>query len=171
MNQLIKKEKFVPDQELLLFAEQFEQSYKTVKPGDIYHSSDCNYTIKCISSGEMGDSNPCRVSRDTGEILIAIDSLTENKKYKPDFVYFIILWAICCYQVGTVLKEEYPFQKADLLTIEYYATTGRPKKPVFDGLLLICDLRPNDYNFKRCQASVDYLVEVSKKKKKKSVKV
>lgn len=117
--------KFVPDAELLKFADEFSKVYKLYSAGD-YFSDNKKYHIRYLDTLEKSNT-PARVCINNGKIELVKDKLL-SEKYTSDYVFYIIFWCIIETKV-TNLKV------SDKVALDYYATTGRSIKNVLKGIL------------------------------------
>lgn len=143
---------FLPDWELLTFAEYFSDNYKKLRVGE-YFSNTKKYHIKYMArikdkypdTGKLS-MNPMRFSRRTG-IIEADKFILKNKKYTPNFVEFLILWCIVC------KEQNGDFIKTDEITLEYYlgesafqGTEKRTKENILKGYYEMLRNNPTELN-------------------------
>ncbi len=116
------------DKEAIEVATLFSENYKTLDIGGNYCSQNGKYLI-CMS--DISDNTPARVS------LERIDGCVEVEFNKPlidsiksynneDFIFWLSLWCICGYDTDD-------FMECDTKTMQYYITTNRSIKGVYDG--------------------------------------
>jgi hypothetical protein len=123
---------FVPDEELLNFATEFSNQYKSLGLGN-YCSDNQQYKIKLNERNKdsktgMVANSPFRIGVSSG--IIEIDKfMSENENYTPDFLFFIILWCVACKRYTKSLD----FKPIDQMTTEYYLTTERSKNNLLKG--------------------------------------
>lgn len=143
------KYKFKPDAELLKFADEFSANFKKTKLGT-YQSDNGNYTIEykkelLMNDGVKRHSMAC-VKREDGVIhLCKTDFIKTHmssakhgvSKISSDFVYFLILHCRCMYELGKIDKEKRPYMDADIHCCNFYFKTGRSKKNLLIGYLLL----------------------------------
>lgn len=78
--------------------------------------------------------------------------LTGHLDFTKHFVFYVILWLRCYYELFKEGKSD--LMKTDLLTLEYYFTTDRPKKDIYYGLNKQMELAKSEQNLERCKAIV-----------------
>lgn len=119
---------FNPDDELVEFAKEFSDKYKSIKEG-VYVSSNGNYTISYLDL--IIDYKTLNVLNTTARIsniykVIELNRLSLlNENYNSDYVFYIILWLVAKYMFH---KENKSDTHIDVLVLNYYATTGRSLK-------------------------------------------
>lgn len=141
---------FNPDEELIDFATSFSDNYPKLKVG-LYQSRTQKYNIKYLpklTDNKTGERvyTGARVVMDGGNTgLIHIDkSIFKNKKYTPDFVFFIILWCIVQHRFENLLLS-------DKITAEYYVKTKRSRNNCAIGFIELMSNRLTEENIKRIE--------------------
>jgi hypothetical protein len=138
---------FLPDRELLDFAQEFSDNYKDLAAGK-YLSSHENYRISYLDrmkdkSGSVLQTGARYAQRAN---VIELDKFIFKKKdYTPDFLFFIILWcAACKYGMGRT-------KMVDKMVVEYYLTTGRARHNLMHGFTQLMGKSPSRLNVERCE--------------------
>ncbi len=122
---LIVDGKFVPDEELIKFADTFSRHHKEFETGT-YCSDNNTYCIQYLDKIPSKVDPTARISTKTGIIQLDKGRLSEHAE---GFVFYVILW---CIVENIILNRT----DADILTMTYYVTTGRSKKEVLQGYLI-----------------------------------
>lgn len=146
-----KQIQFSPTPELLIFANEFSESYKVLtadKEGVSYVSNDKQYHIKYFDhifkiNDYRAINSPSRTGHNTKIIEISKNKLIELKS-KNDFVFFLILWGV---QILVNLPKG--DMKTDKQVLNYYLTTGRSIKNVATGFIKMCSNTDTELNKKR----------------------
>jgi hypothetical protein len=140
---------FKPSEELLLFAEEFSIHIKK-EIGNIAFENFCiqnisdnlnktnsviytskyrNHTIRLLNGETNVRSQDyltfVRISHLTGIIDFNVSKL-ENEKFSVNYIFYIVIWCVIC-------REVKDFDASDKIALQYYLTTGKPKKDILIG--------------------------------------
>lgn len=134
----IKKFKFKPSKELLEFAEQVSKKYKKLTPQTLV-SEKGTYTINILPK----IINDLTKTEYPTAFRVGLTSQTiqfskrQTKEVCANFIYFGILWCVCCYEYNNFHKQHSGnlssierFLHIDKLTAEQYQKSGRSLKRV-----------------------------------------
>ena len=139
--EIIFPDGFMPDKELIDFADWFSKHYFILSEGD-YYSANNKYHI--IFKDPIIDENVYRgymsdfpkffsVGHVSGKI--AIDrKLCLKEKFSNDCVFYLIMWCIVKKEIVS-FKETTPdddTKLADSTTLNYFIKSGRPKSTIKD---------------------------------------
>lgn len=164
----ISKKDF-PDKELIALADEFSNNYKILSDGEYFSENKkyhITYGVLNDPNTKMEGSTPGRVDIYTGVIGLSRKKLINNKKYTSNFVFALIIWSS---KRQHALSE----MEADMITLKYYLTTGRPLKDFLIGWLTIFSKADTILNRNRYKQIDDFISEFKKsdvKNKKKGKK-
>lgn len=153
---------FKPSEELLLFAEEFSSHIKKEigniafenfciqnisdnlnKTNNVFYTSKYkNHTIRLLNVETNVRSQDyltfVRISHLTGIIDFNVSKL-ENEKFSVNYIFYIVIWCVIC-------REVKDFDASDKIALQYYLTTGKPKKDILIGYVEM--FRTSVSNFK-----------------------
>lgn len=140
------------NEELLAFAQTFSENYHIIEPGDYISPGDYKYHIKYVDKITTDGVEPPMnmVVEDATGMMVISRSKLEAFDTNPDFIFYLILWFV----VQRNVKDE---EKADLITMVYYLTTGRSVKNVIDCHINLFSAEHNSLTFKRVQGLIDFI--------------
>lgn len=139
-------------QELLNFATSFSENYKSLPEGFLESENKSyriNYYNNLIDEGS-GLFVCARVDAEDG--LMEIDrNFFSKEEITKDFAFYIIIW------LYTIYTKKCDFVESDLISFEYYLSTGRKAKDIFVGWSGIFDINITQDNSKRYEALTDFI--------------
>lgn len=142
-----KIKEFVPNPELLAFAEKFSNNYLELGAGD-YFSANKNYHILYLT--KIPDYNSgARINNDSGTIELD-KTVFSGKEFSADFLFFIILWCAAFREEGI---PDAP--TTDLRVMEYYITkTERSRQNLIKGFIKLLESSDVEGTVERINAVV-----------------
>lgn len=136
---VIKEQDIIPDAELIQFATDFSENYRTQKT-DIYYSkfSGGKYRIDYQKEDNMFGKRNFSWGHTTGNFIFSKDQLIT---YNKNFVFYMVIWLWIFgeiwklqsgkdYVFSDVPKELTIYEQADTLALKYYLSTKRSKKDI-----------------------------------------
>lgn len=138
-----------PDTELLAFAIDFSEKFKTADLGD-YYSENKNYHIRWVD--DFDKIHNARVLIDGNIIELSKQRLILSDK---DFIFYLIIWL----DIMAIIKNEC---LADEMAIKYYLTTGREFKQLVNCIQESFWSCPCDFNDNR-MIEINKMVDNEKK--------
>jgi len=147
---------FQPNEELLGIAETFSENWNLVGPGDYVSPGEKKYHIKYVdkitTDGQEQTTN-ILVEYPSGMIVISKDKL-HKLVTNSDYVYFMILW---CIVQREIVADRNDLEQVDVITMEYYLTTGRLPKSVVDGYISVFSSGDNEVTRQRIQGLINFV--------------
>lgn len=145
--------KFEPSASLLQMAEYFSDNWEKLSFG-CYSSDDNNYHIEYMEKIRDKKTNQLvntsiRIGHTSGIIEISKFELMKLEITK-NYIYFLILWCVVQQKTDKLIES-------DILTLQYYLTTGRPVKDIILGYVKLFKPYNNELNHKRIKAIDDFL--------------
>ncbi len=131
----MKNYTFVPDQELIDFADDFSKNYNVYTCG-LYTSKNGFYKIQY---NNFDTFRFFRIGHDSK--IIEINKF-DVEKLSPDFVFYAIMWCVVVLRV----KESGHNDKillADNIAMKYYLTTNRSRKNIALGIINLFEQSSN----------------------------
>jgi hypothetical protein len=155
---------FMPDAELVAFAEKIAADYRKMPPGE-YKSDAGTYVLESIPdcllfdpgssafSVKVTEQKPYGMRVDQKKIL----SGPHSDLYNSDTIFYFIIWCGCYGR----LRASFPTRAATVLaaddvTVKYYLTTSRPNKAIA-SIIEILSLAPSNINMKRAENIIKML--------------
>lgn len=145
--------KFEPSDDLLQTADYFSKNWKTLSFGT-YDSDDGKYRIEYIEviidekTNELINTS-IRIGHTSGIIQISKSELIKLE-ITQNYIFFLILWCVVQRKTNNLIES-------DILTLEYYVSTGRPVKDIILGYANMFKAHNNEINLKRMKAITDFL--------------
>lgn len=180
----IEKNIFIPDEELLAFANQFSKLWRKLSAGDkipsVFSSDKGKYTVYLYDKlynklnydirdaeffpEQLDEQNTVPKESDTSAIInhtSLIIELSKSRLLKQDasenYIFFLILWLM-------VEKEIKKTINSDKITLDYYATTGREFETIIIGYIgMYKHLTPNSFILKRIKLVKEIATEYENK--------
>lgn len=139
-----KKIPMVIEQELIEFATYISNNFKNLDKEKFYYSKNEKYKVEIYETFTSlqagGLKTPARVGQSTATIQLQRKKIEEN--YSKDFVFFIVIWC-------GVEFELLDLELSDLVSIEYYLTTGKSKENLYNDYVNMLGNNPIDSNLDR----------------------